>query len=182
MNVALKEWSAITAALNSGRQIAILRKGGIVEADRGGFQLRHNEFLFFPTYEHQHASFLEPGAAQLEARPGFVEITSVATAEMILQAPSDPEILLEAASEFVWNEAFVRQRYEYRPDLPLWLVLLRVRRLPETVLIPDRLSYAGCKSWVNLTEEISIDGAVPVLSDEAFAVRRLSLLPVRLRK
>ena len=40
MNTALKEWSAVIAALDRGLQIFLLRKGGIVEARRG-FQLQY---------------------------------------------------------------------------------------------------------------------------------------------
>ncbi|MGH9628683.1 MAG: DUF1802 family protein, partial [Bryobacteraceae bacterium] len=65
MNIALKEWASVVSALGTGRQILLLRKGGIVEARRGGFELRHHEFLFFPTYEHQHADSLKPELSAL---------------------------------------------------------------------------------------------------------------------
>src|SRR5579884_1442914 len=57
MDVALKEWAVVVEALLAGRQAILLRRGGIVEA-RNGFQVRHREFLLFPTFEHQHASFI----------------------------------------------------------------------------------------------------------------------------
>ena len=59
-------------------------------------------------------------------------------------------------------------RRGYRPDLPLYLILVRVYRLAHPCVIPNRPSYAGCKSWVNLTEEIDIGGATPVLDDAAY--------------
>ncbi|MBI4904487.1 MAG: DUF1802 family protein, partial [Acidobacteria bacterium] len=78
--------------------------------------------------------------------------------------------------EFVWNDAFVRQRYHYRPDLPLWLLVVRAAVLAPALTIPDRVSYAGCKSWVNLTEDVDVSAARPVLSDAEHTIRRQRLL------
>ncbi|MBL8233449.1 MAG: DUF1802 family protein [Bryobacterales bacterium] len=175
----MKEWASITEALAHGRQIAILRKGGIVEADRSGFQLRHREFLLFPTHEHQHARMLRPEAAGLvqPMEEGRIPIGTLARVTEVRRAPADAGLLLH--DEFIWNQEFLDQRYLYRPDLPLWLIVIRAYRLPEPVIIPDRASYAGCKSWVNLTEEIEIGGAQPALSDAEFA-RRCAALGNRL--
>ena len=52
---AFKEWAVVCAALASGRQSVILRKGGIHEG-RDGFRVDHREFWLFPTRFHQ-----EPG-------------------------------------------------------------------------------------------------------------------------
>lgn len=177
MNIALKEWASLVEALEQGRQIALLRKGGIVEAARLGFELRHREFLFFPTYEHQHAAMIRPEWQSRVTAPetGTLRIRLLARVDEAFPAPADRGALLAAGEQFVWNEAFVNQRYDYRPDLPLWLILIRAYRITE-VSIPDRPSYAGCKSWVNLTEEIGTESALPVLSDEQYLFRK-SLLP-----
>ena len=51
---ALKEWAVAVNALESGKTIMLLRKGGIHE--RGGrFQVAHEQVLLYPTYEHQQA-------------------------------------------------------------------------------------------------------------------------------
>src|SRR6188472_2307864 len=50
--IALKEWAIICKALEEGKQILLLRKGGIMEY-RKGFEVKHNEFLLYPTFEHQ---------------------------------------------------------------------------------------------------------------------------------
>jgi hypothetical protein len=178
MNAALKEWAAVNSALAAGRQIALLRKGGIVEADRGGFRLRHREFLLFPTYEHQHEQLLKPEFRHLTGpQPeGQVELTLVAEVTDVLPAPPTVESAERMAEQFIWNRRFFEMRYSYRPDLPLFLLLLHVSRLPEPRIIPDRPSYAGCKSWVNLTEEIDAAGSVPVLSRDAFARKRDRLM------
>ncbi|MCS7023943.1 MAG: DUF1802 family protein [Bryobacteraceae bacterium] len=166
----MKEWSAITEALARGWQIALLRKGGIVEAARDGFRLRHREFVLFPTHEHEQMKMLRPERAELVQPPSeLIPIRVFAQVVDVLRAPASHGLLL--GDDFVWNEAFLKQRYCYRPDLPLWLLVIRAYRLPETVWIPSRSSYAGCKSWVNLTEEIDVTAAAPVLSEAEFAQR-----------
>ena len=50
--IALKEWAIICKALEDGRQTLLLRKGGILEY-RKGFEVKHSEFLLYPTFEHQ---------------------------------------------------------------------------------------------------------------------------------
>jgi len=48
LDVALKEWASVVTALESGRQILLLRKGGILEqSNENRFSITHNEFLFF---------------------------------------------------------------------------------------------------------------------------------------
>ena len=49
---ALKEWAVVCRALEEGRQTVLLRKGGILEF-REGFEVKHDRFMLFPTYEHQ---------------------------------------------------------------------------------------------------------------------------------
>jgi hypothetical protein len=176
MNIALKEWSAVIAALDRGAQIFLLRKGGIVEARRG-FEPRYAEFLFFPTTEHQHARYLKPEWAGLladTAEQDSVHISHLGQVTDVLRAPQDQAALL--AAPHVWNEDFIRQRYNYRPDLTLYILVVRVFRLRAPHLIPQRPAYAGCKSWVHLTEEIPVDAVEPVLVEAEFAQQRQRLL------
>jgi hypothetical protein len=177
MNIALKEWSAVIAALDGGAQIFLLRKGGIVEAKRG-FEPLYAEFLFFPTTEHQHARYLKPEWAGLLARITAPEeglhISHLGRVTDVLRAPQDQAALL--AAPHVWNEDFIRQRYNYRPDLALYVLVVRVFRLASPHLIPLRPAYAGCKSWVHLTEEIPVEGMKPVLEEAEFGQRRRKLL------
>jgi hypothetical protein len=178
MNTALKEWNSVVNALGAGRQILLLRKGGIVEA-RQGFQLRHPEFLLFPTWEHEHARYLQVGAPA-DPDPGNIPIRYWARAEGLREAP--PVLALLRGLPHIWNDTFLQMRMNYRPDLPLYAVLLRVYRLAHPQTIPDRPSYAGCKSWVHLTEELDTGGSEPVLPDGEFgrqrtAVERLLQVP-----
>lgn len=178
MNIALKEWSAVIAALGRGMQIFLLRKGGIVEAKRG-FEPKYAEFLLFPTFEHQHARYLKPEHAGLlsdGASENQVRITHLARVTDVLLAPPSSGGMQEMHGSHVWNDDFIQQRYDYRPDLPLYLLVIRVCRLSEPHSVPLRPLYAGCKSWVNLTEDIPEQGAQPVLNDVEFAERRRDLL------
>jgi hypothetical protein len=176
MNIALKEWSAVIAALDCGAQILLLRKGGIVEARRG-FEPRYAEFLFFPTSEHQHARYLKPqwtGLLALATPEAGLRISHLGHVTDVLPAPRDQAALVEAPH--VWNEDFIQQRYNYRPDLALYVLVVRVFRLASPHLIPLRPAYAGCKSWVHFTEEIPAKGMEPVLAEAEFALQRQRLL------
>src|SRR5687767_1695492 len=59
LQVGLKEWAIVCHALEQGRQIILLRKGGIRESG-GEFELEHRQFLLFPTYLHQTLNGLKP--------------------------------------------------------------------------------------------------------------------------
>ena len=56
---ALKEWAVAIKALREGRQVLLVRKGGISEETRD-FRISAERFLLFPTYEHQRADLLQP--------------------------------------------------------------------------------------------------------------------------
>ena len=70
MTTALKEWAVVVAALARGDQFFLLRKGGIAEG-KHGFELQHREFLFFPTWEHQHADWVRPEYGSLFDSSGW---------------------------------------------------------------------------------------------------------------
>src|SRR4051812_17983666 len=87
VQVGLKEWATVCAALEGGRQIILLRKGGISEAI-GGFELEHREFLLFPTYLHQNLAMLKPeahaGFEPLAAEPEQVKLAAAGIATDII--------------------------------------------------------------------------------------------------
>ena len=51
-NIALKEWAVVCDEVLGGRQVVLLRKGGILEQKKG-FQIEHERFFFYPNTEHQ---------------------------------------------------------------------------------------------------------------------------------
>jgi hypothetical protein len=176
MDVALKEWASVIAALGSGRQIFLLRKGGIVE-HRKGFEVRHREFVLFPTFEHQHAASLKPDVASIapDANPERIAIEYMAHVSDVFPAPPNREVWRNADSHHIWNDSLIDMRYTYRPDLPLYLLLVRAFRLyPQSIL--NRPSYVGCKSWVNLSDQVATADAYSMLEDDAYQEKRTSLL------
>lgn len=159
MNVALKEWAVVIEALAQGKQNFLLRKGGIAEGKRG-FELKHRRFLFFPTWEHQQQDWIRPEYQDLflslrPASPEVVAIARGAQVEDVRPAPADIAQLL-GSKEHIWAEPYLRMRYEYRPDLPLYLVQVSVFTLPAPVSIPNDRRYKGCRSWVDLYQDIAV--------------------------
>jgi hypothetical protein len=76
----------------------------------------------------------------------------------------------------IWSPSYVEMRYRYRPDLPLFVVLLRLYGLPAAREIPESRRYAGCRSWVTLDQDIETAEASPVASDSGFNEARKLLL------
>ncbi len=62
-SLALKEWAVAVRALVKGKQILMLRKGGIHRDDKE-FRVVHPEFLLYPTYEHQNIELLKEESHQ----------------------------------------------------------------------------------------------------------------------
>jgi hypothetical protein len=178
LQIALKEWASVCRALEHGKQIILLRKGGIFEAgDR--FELEQEQFLLFPTYLHQDLSMLKPaGQEGFEARaeePKQVRVTAAGVVTDIVQLKSRPQ--MDAIDdEHVWTPPLIDMRFNYKPEKPLYLLLVRAYRLREPVALENTRAYAGCKSWVPLDHEIATGGTLPVLDDVKFEHKRSSIL------
>jgi hypothetical protein len=174
LNVALKEWAAVCQALSTGRQIILLRKGGIYES-AGEFELEHPQFLFFPTYLHQSKEQLKPEAhAGLQphtAEPARITIALAGEVTDILRLQSRQQ-MDEIEDQHVWASPLIDMRFNYRPENPLYLLLVRAYRLPAAVTIANTPAYAGCKSWVPLEKPIATANATPVLDDTTYQTQR----------
>ncbi|MEZ5364564.1 MAG: DUF1802 family protein [Bryobacterales bacterium] len=175
MNIALKEWAIVIDALAEGRQTFLLRKGGIAEGKRG-FELLHRRFLLFPTWEHQHLEALQPAwrerfDALQPPDASTLQLRYLGEVHDIVPAPADLTPFIEHPQTHVWTRELFEKRYDYRPDLPLFLVVVRVFELPHPVRIPFDRRYQGCRSWVSLYEDVATDNARPTLSREEFAAK-----------
>lgn len=178
MNVTFKEWAVVVDALGRGEQIIILRKGGISEG-RGGFQVEHPHFLFWPTLFHQQRDNV---IASAQSR--FDEIAPGLPGPEVVRLEYCAEVVhwerldsLEAAQrlqgQHIWREEVIAERFDWGKQKAIFALAVRVSKLPQRVELPVRPEYGGCKSWIELAEEISTVGATPVLSDEAFARKLL---------
>lgn len=168
----LKEWAAVVEALARGRQALLLRKGGI-EEESGEFRPEHRRFWLYPTYLHETREGLKPDAGPLleEAvarRPpeGTVQLTHFAEVTGVYEA-HDLVGVLRLDPLHVWSEETVQARFAYRRP-GLWVLAVRVYRAAEPVEIQETGAQAGCKSWVPLETVVPVDGATPVLDDDAY--------------
>src|SRR5436190_3902724 len=104
LQVALKEWAVVCRALESGRQMILLRKGGILEA-AGEFEVENREFLLFPTYLHQNAAMLkadaQEGLERREAEPEEVAISAAAVVSDVVQLAAREQMNV-IDDEHVW--------------------------------------------------------------------------------
>lgn len=165
---ALKEWAVAVNALERGKTIMLLRKGGIKEAGNR-FQVAHEQVLLYPTYEHQQADLLKAEYVhQVEPvssgwHPETVRIGSWGMITDILQV-SEQSALSALLPYHIWNEKFATERFNWKPRQPLYILLIRVYKL-RPVMIPYCQEYGGCRSWIDLVESMAIDNIAPVLNE-----------------
>ena len=166
---AFKEWAVICAALAAGRQSLILRKGGIHEG-RAGFRVEHPEFWLFPTNFHQSMDDLAPGYQELwetvgrqPPEIGHVSLRYYAVVDEVLEI-GDEGLLARLEGLHGWSNRVVTERFRYKHD-GLFGLLVRVFELPQPFDLPESPHFAGCRSWVDLPEELPTAGLRPVLTD-----------------
>jgi hypothetical protein len=174
MRLAFKEWAVITDALLRGEQLLIFRKGGLREGP-GGFQLEHPEFLFFPTLFHQQRESVVPsGQARYDALvphwpaadvlrvPGFARVIAWRRLDSLAAAE-------RLRGQHIWRDEVIASRFDWGRSKEIHVLAVRAFRLPEPVELPMRPSYGGCKSWIELEEEIGTGAARPALDEAAFS-------------
>ena len=183
MKTAFKEWAVICRALGTGRQVLILRKGGISEEARE-FRPEHREFLFFPTGFHQSTGKVLPEAHRLlreaeadQPRADQVTLSHYAVVADAIRVAS-PAAVRALRGEHIWSDAVVEERFHRWQEDPVYALIVRVYALPKPITIAMMDRYAGCKSWVDLDVDVPTAGAVPVLADEAFGDRRAAIKKV----
>jgi hypothetical protein len=169
---ALKEWAAVCAALESGRQTVLLRKGGIEEGP-DGFRPEHNEFWLLPTRFHQSADELTPAGAALlheveAAQPpaGTLRLDLYGCVTDVLRIEKESDL---AALEglHILSEETVRDRFHYRTP-GLWVLAARIFRRTDPFELTESPHIAGCRSWVDLRNKLPTAGLKPVLADAEF--------------
>jgi|ERR1051326_2951748 hypothetical protein len=152
-HTALKEWSSVIDALAQGRQVVLIRKGGIADPK---FGVEAQRFYLYPTYFHQQRD--EPSKVTITHWCEVVRTWRVREIEPLVSLVVIPRDALEA-------------RYRFRPDQALHVIGVRTFALPQPHTISVTPDYLGCKSWVSIDDEIDVDGSTPVLSEEELAAR-----------
>ena len=175
LNHAFKEWACVVEALATGRQILILRKGGIHEKGKK-FNVLHESFFLFPTYEHQNEEDLNDDgknllkkvtAEHVQAKPDTLRIQYFAEAKESLWV-EDFGVLLKIQPFHIWSETAIKKRFEWSDHKGLYVIAVRVYRLPQANLSSLLPSYGGCKSWVDLASPIDPAGLQAVLPEDKF--------------
>jgi hypothetical protein len=166
----LKEWAVAVRALERGETALVVRKGGIREK---AFAVKDTRFLLLPGYEHQRPELLKPEYRRLMREipdltdDGPLRFTSFAEVSGAYEV-SEPESLEAIDPYHMWTPEYAGSRFKWRPKKPLTVLVLRTFILPEPVELPFSEAYAGCKSWIELDEPVSIEGSRPALDDEGF--------------
>ncbi len=167
---ALKEWAVAVKALERGETALVVRKGGIREK---AFAVPRTRFLLLPGYEHQRPELLKPEYRRLMDEildltdDGPLRFSSFVEVEGAYEV-SEAEELSALDPHHMWTSEYAESRFKWRPKKPLTVLVLRTYLLPEAVELHYREEYGGCKSWIELAESLSIEGARPALSDERF--------------
>ena len=175
-DLALKEWAVAVKAMAKGKQVLILRKGGIHRDDKE-FRVVHPEFLLYPTYEHQRAELIKDTyRTDLEETLQEDDIPGLATLSFWCRVTDkfevrDDQALVRISDQHIWQDDYALKRLHWRPKQPLTVALVRLYKLQQPQALPVLDEYAGCKSWVELGQDLPLGAMAPVLSDDDYEER-----------
>jgi hypothetical protein len=157
ITAALKEWAIVCRALEDGRQVLLLRKGGIMEY-RQGFEAKHTTFFLYPTFEHQSKEFIQADYTEkfdmlMHKQPSRNKntINSYARAVAVKQI-TDYSLLPRLQKYHIWNNSYVDVRLNYNPKRPMNVVLLRVYKIDKPIEVEVKSEWLGCKSWIPIRD------------------------------
>ena len=163
-------------ALLRGEQIVIMRKSGLREG-KGGFQVEHSEFLLFPTLFHQQRDQVIPGAqARYDSLaphfppPETLRIEGLAKVVDYRRLTSWDDVR-QLHGQHIWREEVLAERFDWGREKHVHALAVQVFQLDVKLELPMRPAYGGCKSWVELEEDIDIKRAEPVLDETVFAAK-----------
>ena len=190
MPTAFKEWAVTVRALAEGEQLLTLRKGGVRE-DGKHFELKHDRFFLYPTFDHQRNDLVrdshlpelkraleegvwpdgDPPAHALTQDGGIPQPDRVrvrAWAEVAGHfTVTDPRTVADLSPFYVWTTDYAEKRLAWKRHHPLHVLLLRTYRIPRPVTVRVRDEFHGCRSWLDITRDLPFEGT-PVLSDDEF--------------
>ena len=190
MPIAFKEWAVTVRALAEGEQLITLRKGDLRDPERD-FQVEHERFFLYPTFDHQSYDLVreshqpelrraleegvwpdgEPSLQILSAgglihQPDRVRIRAWAEVAAHFTV-TDPRCVDALSPFYVWTTDYAEKRLAWKRRHPLHVLLLRTYRIPRPVTVKVRDEYGGRNPWFELQRELPFEGT-PVLSDDEF--------------
>ena len=161
MALVFKEWSCIVDALGKGLQSLILRKGGISE-EEGRFTLKGNKFLLMPTLFHQAEQMVKSewlpklDGSRFYKNPN--EITIEYYAEVAMQKLiSNWATVQKLDPQHAWKEAVIAERFR-RGEQNVSLIIVQVYKLQNPLTLQLLPEYGGCKSWIEIAEDVNLIG------------------------
>ncbi|HEY7572910.1 MAG TPA: DUF1802 family protein [Nitrososphaeraceae archaeon] len=183
---ALKEWAIICKALEEGKQIMLLRKGGILEY-KDGFKLDYEKFLLFPTLEHQSTESIRSDYAHnldtlsWDKFDGKRNLTLFAEVSDIRRI-SDDSVLRSLEKYHVWNRKYIAMRMKYNPKQSMNMIILRVYKMIHPIQVYMKPEWSGCKSWISIgifnKDSKIFDFSNPVLEEDKFHDVRRQILEI----
>lgn len=161
MTLAFKEWSYIIDGLGKGLQSIILRKGGIAEDDNN-FELKANKFLLLPTLFHQASDLIKedwlPKLDGIRYNPEPNQAIISYYAEVIFEKEiTNWQTLENLHSQHAWKEEVIKERFT-RWENSVTMLIVQVYKLESPTTIEMIPEYSGCKSWIQLHENIPFVG------------------------
>src|SRR6185436_20085199 len=67
------------------------------------------------------------------------------------------------AGQHIWREEVIAERFDWGKVKNIHALAVRILRLPQRIELPMLPAYGGCKSWIEVDQDISTEGAMPVL-------------------
>jgi hypothetical protein len=170
---ALKEWDVVCEALGSGRQVIVIRKGGIAEG-KDGLRFEHTEFALLPTFFHQQAERVVPDAdfaARQAGAEGERESVEIRHAASLVwhKVVTDRALLGQLQAFHILTPEEVEARFNQQPAPGVHIALVRVYRLDPPQRVAWQKSFGGCRSWAEMDTDLESCSRVSVLSEERFA-------------
>ena len=113
--------------------------------------------------------------APVSAEPEKITLSALGVATDIIRLGSRRQ--MDALDDqHIWTPPLIDMRFAYRPENPLYLLLVRAFVLSRPVTIDNTPAYAGCKSWVPLTQPIDTAGITPAIADADYERRKNAIM------
>jgi hypothetical protein len=153
----LREWTSVCDAIEAGRNLVLIRKGGIAEG-KHGFELKKTFFGLLPTLFHQVKS--DNPAADAPEPPRVVTLICQLVEAYLVPSAT----LLETIGAFhAYTPEQLAKRQHYKPERPLNLLIVRPFRLRQPIEIAPGEVRTVCRSWDEISLTAGMGGIEPVL-------------------